>query len=332
VGTVDYCPLEQLQGQPEPRSDLYSLGATLFELLTGRAPKALNIPPLHSLRPDLPGQLAEALDRAVRPEANDRFPEAASMASALRAALPLLNTSYVLPKPQPKPKSKPGPEPVAVPMEATPALRVRRRPLYLALLLLTLLGALTASHYQQQVYEHEQRELLADSLPQGLPGHWQAQTLRGLFPAEGVGLWSSGNRPAGVQFVCTPAAAMAGLSFRLVRLKGNPRFLAYCQPWGLLVEPQQQHYRIRLFQLHSPPKFDGQLPPLRDHIPPLLHEDFRTLRLRLSLGRSQGQLSVNRGKPLTFPISGPWSSGVLSFYLSGGAGKSRCVISDIKTW
>ncbi len=331
VGTVDYCPLEQLQGQPEPRSDLYSLGATLFELLTGRPPKALNIPPLHSLLPDLPQELAVALDRAVRPEADERFPDAAAMAVALRAALPLLNANYVLPRPGPKPKVLPVSVDVPEPATSTPVPR-RRRTLYLGVLLLTLLGALTASHYQQRVYEHEQRELLADSLPEGLPGHWQAHTLRGLFPAEGVGLWTSGNRPAGVQFVCSPPATMAGLSFRLVRLKGNPRFLAYCQPWGLLVEPQQQHYRIRLFQLNSPPSLDAPLPAIKDHIAPLLQEEFRTLRLRLSMGRSQGQLSVNRGQPLTFPVFGPWSSGALSFSLSGGPGKSRCVISEIKTW
>jgi serine/threonine-protein kinase len=43
VVTGGYSPPEQYFGKPEVRSDLYSLGATLSELLTGIAPKALTI-------------------------------------------------------------------------------------------------------------------------------------------------------------------------------------------------------------------------------------------------------------------------------------------------
>ncbi|MCA9796502.1 MAG: serine/threonine protein kinase, partial [Candidatus Eremiobacteraeota bacterium] len=43
VGTLAYAPLEQLQGHPEPRSDLYALGATLYELITGEVPRPLKI-------------------------------------------------------------------------------------------------------------------------------------------------------------------------------------------------------------------------------------------------------------------------------------------------
>ncbi|MBT9585641.1 serine/threonine protein kinase [bacterium] len=38
MGSADYCPLEQCSGGTDPRSDIYSLGATLFHLLTLQVP------------------------------------------------------------------------------------------------------------------------------------------------------------------------------------------------------------------------------------------------------------------------------------------------------
>lgn len=49
VGTQGYAPPEQYEGKAEPRSDLYALGATLFQLLTGWYPTAhspFSFPPL----------------------------------------------------------------------------------------------------------------------------------------------------------------------------------------------------------------------------------------------------------------------------------------------
>ena len=101
LGTLTYlAPEVALGDEATPSSDLYSLGATLHEMLTGRPPLSASsplkllrkittepIPSIGSLCPDLPADVAAWLDRLVAPDPLDRFPSAASAAAAL-AALP----------------------------------------------------------------------------------------------------------------------------------------------------------------------------------------------------------------------------------------------------
>jgi eukaryotic-like serine/threonine-protein kinase len=42
IGTPGYCPPEQYQGLADPRSDVYSLGATLHHLISGRVRAGIN--------------------------------------------------------------------------------------------------------------------------------------------------------------------------------------------------------------------------------------------------------------------------------------------------
>jgi eukaryotic-like serine/threonine-protein kinase len=86
IGTARYMSPEQALGEPvDARSDLYSLGATLFFALTGRAPfEAANLPavltqqvtrpaPLvRAVRPEVPARLAEVIDRCLRKAPADR--------------------------------------------------------------------------------------------------------------------------------------------------------------------------------------------------------------------------------------------------------------------
>lgn len=75
IGTLGFAPPEQYQGQVDPRSDIYSLGATLHYVLTGRDPEKFppfSFPPIRELRPGLSSNLAGAIDAALAYEMNAR--------------------------------------------------------------------------------------------------------------------------------------------------------------------------------------------------------------------------------------------------------------------
>lgn len=84
IGTLAYCPVEQIQGHSEPRSDLYAVGATLYHLLTGQEPPALNVPPLSSAIPSVDPSLEALVQQATAFDAGDRFETAAEMRAALQ--------------------------------------------------------------------------------------------------------------------------------------------------------------------------------------------------------------------------------------------------------
>ena len=100
LGTPDYMAPEQIAGGAiDGRSDLYALGALLYEATTGQRPFAgRNIfellraqveelpPPPDAVRRDLPPALAAVIMRALAKRPDDRFRSAAEMAQALAAA------------------------------------------------------------------------------------------------------------------------------------------------------------------------------------------------------------------------------------------------------
>ena len=68
IGSVGYAPPEQYMGKIEPRSDLYSLAATMHHLLTGRDPQLeppFSFPPLRDLSPEVSIKTAEVVMRAL---------------------------------------------------------------------------------------------------------------------------------------------------------------------------------------------------------------------------------------------------------------------------
>ncbi len=101
--TIHYAAPEQMSGAgTDARSDLYSLAATAYHLLTGSLPSdtmsrviALNdskgdpLKPVNQINPDLPQEVADLLTKAMSLDKTQRFINAAEMFLALNQAVPL---------------------------------------------------------------------------------------------------------------------------------------------------------------------------------------------------------------------------------------------------
>ncbi|HMF09740.1 MAG TPA: serine/threonine-protein kinase, partial [Thermoanaerobaculia bacterium] len=107
TGTPLYMAPEQgAGGEPDPRSDLFSLGAVLYEMCAGRPPfegdSALAIlkkiaevehRPIREINPAIPEWLAETVDRLLAKDPADRFQSAAHLAELLEFQWALLKTT-----------------------------------------------------------------------------------------------------------------------------------------------------------------------------------------------------------------------------------------------
>ena len=93
LGTAMYMSPEQIQGiQIDARADIYSIGITLFEMLSGKPPfeadsaitlmmMHLNdpVPDLHELHPDIPPELIEITNKALAKNRDARYQSANEM-------------------------------------------------------------------------------------------------------------------------------------------------------------------------------------------------------------------------------------------------------------
>jgi serine/threonine protein kinase len=101
LGTAMYMSPEQIQGlHIDARADIYSIGITLFEMLSGKPPfeadsamtlmmMHLNdpVPDLHELQPDSPAELIDITNKALAKKRDERYQSASEMAQALRLIL-----------------------------------------------------------------------------------------------------------------------------------------------------------------------------------------------------------------------------------------------------
>lgn len=94
IGTPGYAPPEQQYGRPEARSDLYALGASMHELLTGRKPEDFEFPSFADLGVTIDAELDSIIASALVPWPEERCGSAQEMSARLRA---LENYSISLP-------------------------------------------------------------------------------------------------------------------------------------------------------------------------------------------------------------------------------------------
>jgi serine/threonine protein kinase len=98
VGTVSYSAPEQLQGDPKPESDQYSLAVVVYEWLCGRLPFRGSLiqiitqhlsaapPSVREQVPELPSQVEEVVFKALAKDPHQRFARVQDFATALELA------------------------------------------------------------------------------------------------------------------------------------------------------------------------------------------------------------------------------------------------------
>ena len=114
IGSLLYMSPEQMKAEaPDARSDLYSLGVTLYEMVTGRVPvegssfysilkahmEARPLPPIE-LVPNIPAELSRIIEKAIEKNPAARFQTAAEFHAALagldHSAAPAPGATYIL--------------------------------------------------------------------------------------------------------------------------------------------------------------------------------------------------------------------------------------------
>ena len=132
MGTPAYISPEQAQGNPvDQRSDIYSLGIILYEMVTGSVPFTAEtplavlfkhisdpLPPPSLVKPDIPPSIEQVLLKALAKDPKDRFATAAEFLAAWNRALETRETAQRMPEvltvPPPRAGNQPPPKSVTM--------------------------------------------------------------------------------------------------------------------------------------------------------------------------------------------------------------------------
>ncbi len=122
VGSALYMSPEQIKNQQvDHRSDIYSLGITMFEMVTGKAPfldpdfseynimvshLSSELPSPRTLNPDIPEALEKAIVKATQKNPEDRFQSMEEVISALTPDPDATRVKPILPESSPTPEAQ----------------------------------------------------------------------------------------------------------------------------------------------------------------------------------------------------------------------------------
>lgn len=286
--------------------------------------------------------ISEVVDRAVQSKPDDRFPTAAAMLKALADCRRVLSyveapslSIYDSPDRAEHIIQNWGREEKAADNSGLRRERFRqaaqrRKPMILGMLFLLTVWAIF--YYRNlSKYISEQNQLVMEALTDGVPGPgWRLETVRGLFPADGLGLgppWDSPTR-SGCSFVTMAKVHKVNfMSFRVRRLKSAPRLLVYSEPWGVVMEPRENRYLARLVRVPADFTLEEGHVQNHDALQPLPFDLGRSLGVRLSVDGNVGQLTVGRNTR-RFRTKEGWNSKACGVVLLNAVNRTRCLVED----
>ncbi len=143
--TPDYISPELVEGGQaiDVRSDIYTLGVTIYTMLAGEVPFRGNspmdiimkhlsapVPSLRAVRPDTPPEVDAIVKRCLAKAPRDRYPTPAELINAIRSAMGLapVELAAAAPPPPPPAKVEAQPRQKAVPPPPSPAAKVKAAP------------------------------------------------------------------------------------------------------------------------------------------------------------------------------------------------------------